>query len=307
MVTPSNIIGLVCFMTLLPAYTMETKRINIDGKEQIIRIVRDTGYLKAILNATNQRSLVVFDVDGTLIVDKDPYDRGHTQARLQARTVEALAHGPVKWYTNHYGRVILASRARELKESRLVHEDLPTIIQDLNKRGVPTIALTHCNTGQCGCIPSVEDWRLGVLKDLGIEFNGAFAKQPEKMFATLCQRGKAPVFKQGVLFTGHVCDKGALLAAFLKEPFEKVICIDDDPANLVAEYKALAWMNIPNIVLVCYKAACSLPSVFDKRVAEFQLQYLREHDKWLTGEQASAKLKEECLSDFCRLLMDICS
>jgi hypothetical protein len=276
---------------------MKCEELIIGDCQQPLRIIQDIEYLRSILNATNNRSLVVFDIDNTLIVSEDPYDRGYLKDRIQAHTIEALtlSQRSSGWFKDSAKRIVLASRARLLKKSILVHDALPGIIQDLHDRHVTTIGLTNCYTGRYGCISSVEDWRAQVLKDLGIEFDSSFPTCPQIIFEQLRKSNKVPTFKHGILFTGHICSKGQLLMNFLRHMgnvFDNAICIDDQEDMLASEFSALKAMSIP-CNLVRYIAAFSMPQKFDLRVAEYQLQYLIDRDTWLTGEQAQALL-EEC-------------
>jgi histidinol phosphatase-like enzyme len=285
---------------------MESDELIIGDYKHPVRTIWDIEYLQSMLNATNERSLVVFDIDGTLIVPKDPYDRGYLGERVKAHTIEALTftQKSLESCNDKAERIMLVSRARQLRKFMLVDDALPAMIQDLHKRNVPTIGLTNCLTGSYGCIKSVEDWRVQILKDLGIEFNSSFGSFPKIIFEQLRKLNKVPIFKQGILFTGHACSKGQLLMAFLYYmgiQFGNAICIDDQEDMLASECSALRTMNIP-CVLVRYMASYSMSHKFDRHIAEYQLQYLIDNDRWLTGAQVQTLFDEWQHTQCCCLM-----
>jgi hypothetical protein len=272
---------------------MEEEPFWFDMHEYPINVMRDIEVLQDILKHADADDLVVFDVDQTLITEQDLYDRLFLKDRIDAKTIEALSYRRVEGIPADIKPIDLASRASQLKKMMLVDDKLADIIMDLNNRNVPTIALTDCKTGPYGRIPSLEDWRIKMLQDLGIKFNGSFASSIDIIFKRSCERSRVPVYKRGVLFTGHACDKGTLLIAFMravKSSFKRVFCIDDDPEYLKSEYEALCMRMIP-ATLINFTAANYLPAKFDRQVAEFQLQYLITKDSWLTGEQTKDVLE----------------
>lgn len=239
----------LCFSaTVLSILSMEDEDTWFDCCEYPIRVTYNVSEIQETLKSADTRSLVVFDVDQTLITERDPYDRLFFGDRIKAKTLDALSYRQVDWFPDSIDFVSLASRVLQLKKMTLVDSKLADIITDLNKRNVPTIALTDCKTGQYGCISSMEDWRIKMLQNLGIEFNGSFANRPEMKFEGLCWQNKIPIYKQGILFTGHACDKGALLTAFMRAVgfvCERAFCFDDDLENLKLEYDALCLKMIP--------------------------------------------------------------
>lgn len=285
------------FFIVFPLLSMEDA--EIDEYTYSIQVARDALQLQDALKAADTRSLVVFDVDQTLITEEDPYDRLFVRDRKNAKTLEALLCGYVDWLPDGVNISAIASRVAQLKKMILVDDTLAYIIKDLNARNIPTIALTDCKTGQYGLIPSLEDWRIKMLQDLGIEFNGSFASRPEMKFEGLGLHNKVPTYKKGILFTGHACDKGTLLITFLQAVgtlFEKVFCIDDSKTYLKIECEALWLMLIPSIIGIHYTAAEKLPAKFKPAVAELQLQQLLKcGDSWLTGKKAKELLKKQGL------------
>ena len=248
------------------------------------------------LRDVDSQSLVLWDIDDILLVNKDPYDRGFLTERIQADTIEALrlTKREIQGIKDLKERLSIVSRARMLKKSMLVHEKLPQIINELKKKQVPTIAVTNCRTGPFGCIRLMEDWRAQVLNELGINFSSTFAHLSGIAFEELCKGSRIPTFKNGIAFTGHACTKGELVSALLctaRVIPNIVVSIDDLEENLISEYVALRSMAVP-CRLVRYVAGFKYPAYFNKKVAEFQLRYFAEHGIWLTGTQALACLEK---------------
>lgn len=256
-----------------------------------IDVTGGLAYICKILNTAHERTWVLFDIDDTLTVYDDPYDRNFQRERRSLNMADALcAPGCQDKDLCAY----LVARAWFCKKRRLLNAEMPGIIQELQKRKVVTLAITDSTTGKYGEMETFEDYRIKELAKLGIDFRAAFPLLHEIVFEQLQRGGNVPLFKGGILFTGHACNKGDLLLAFIEALGTKphsIISIDDQEQNLISEYLAANSLGI-FCTLIRYVAAGTLPGLYRKDIAEFQLKHLCEHNEWLTGARALECMQE---------------
>lgn len=183
---------------------------------------------QASLKSADVDTLVLFDIDRTLIIMSDQALRSGKSGFLKR----------IKTYPSY------ASLSQEeqdrllsivlLKTSHQIFEkDVVEIIQHLQKNHIKTIAFSTMLTGRLGDIPSMEQWRLNVLHALGLFFQNAFPETKEIIFCPN-QLNRSPTFKDGLLSTSKQT-KGEVLRLFLDKinwhP-KKIIMIDDQISSL---------------------------------------------------------------------------
>ncbi len=221
--------------------------------------------------------LVLFDVDCTLIVPKDAILRPAADDFLE----ELLGGGKVLDLPT--GRRYVFREILMKAPQALVDERSLGLIQRLQERGVPVIALTVTPRGKVGDVESVADWRIAELKRFGYDFSPSFAevgvlelpRDPDKDFS--------PLFKSGILFTS-LHSKGATLKNFLRTTGYKpkrVIFIDDQMDYIESVARAAEDLGI-DYTGVHYTAAAELPCVVDRELGAFQVRYFLEHGEWKT-------------------------
>ena len=223
------------------------------------------------------KSLVVFDVDETLITPADillkPAGRGF-KGWEKINPEQIL----------HYLTIMLASETYIL-----VDDNIPGIIQNLFPKGISAIGLTACSTGAVGVIQSMEKWRFDQLKAVGIDFSPFFPE--EYVFSELVvETSRPPIFKKGILFTGdfqaaHKSTKGELLGVLFDRMNwrpEQVVFIDDDRKHVEAVRDMLGQRKIPFRGYLMERPLLEL----NEKVAEFQIQTLLDSNKWISDKQA---------------------
>lgn len=234
------------------------------------------------LEKTDSQTLVLFDVDGTLIFPKDRILQPHNQA-LVGKFLHAIFSDPSSMPSGGYPEDYLLSRMLAQIKFELVDLRFPAIIHQLQQRRVKAIALTALQTGTFGVIPNMEDWRVAQLKGFGIDFSQAFPKYPEIIFS----KKSGPVFKKGVLCSDK-SSKGEVLVAFLKKirwfP-KKVIFIDDRRDYLQSVEAALKKHSIKFKGFLYTGASVSALQV-DAELGEFQFRHLAKYGEWLSEEEA---------------------
>ncbi len=247
--------------------------------------------------AVDKDTLVIFDIDNVLLVHADPWERGYKKERSEANTVATLYKpgSPLERTLDRQTRDHLWSLYALARKEMPVDTNILALVKKLQKESVKVIALTRFLVGRLGTIPAGENLRIDALKEYGIDFSPAFSAYPLIVFDHCNYEGKFPLFKNGILFTTLACSKGELLKAFFEKVGWKprfVIMVDDKRDNMESVHKVLKEMGIAFKGFE-YTGAEKLPSLFDKEIAEFQMQHLIDHKEWLTGDQAQQRLKEQ--------------
>jgi hypothetical protein len=237
------------------------------------------------LNNADTSTLVIFDVDDVLITSDDhifrPSASGFRPSCWKGKNAQELDH--------------LVSIIQSEIDFILIEQDLPSLIDSLQKREVKTIALTACRTGKFGVIESVEDWRINQLLDHSIDFSVSWKDILDTRFPHLVALNQnPPIFKKGILLIGDfyfengTSTKGQLLGAFfdkIKWHPKKVLFFDDKMKNLTSVQDELAKRGIEYQGFF-YRGAESVPGDFDKELAEFQVEYLTKNKTWLKDKEA---------------------
>lgn len=239
---------------------------------------------KALLSA-DRETLVIFDVDETLIIPQDMILRPCNQDFLQ-HCFNTLIYNPA--ISEKYSGDYLISKTLSKIKYVLVDAKMPALIRGLQQKGIKVIALTAMQTGPFGVIPCMEDWRIQQLKELMIDFQFAFPSHFYLKFPTL--RG-APVFKQGILCSSQT-SKGEALLAFLDaiKWLPKKILFIDDKLNFLLSVESAAEKRQIDFQGFHYLAAKSYPGKLNEELAKFQFRYLAEQGEWLSDEEAQKAL-----------------
>jgi hypothetical protein len=267
-------------------------------------IVRIDSFLEAqkVLNAADQDTLVLFDVDETLITTPT---KSYWQKNREAhqKEIQELENDAQK-------RAVAEGREKYIFSKRLATEipvvieaSAPAIIASLQERGVKVLALSRCSTGTYGFIRNLPQWRSDKLKKIGIDFGKTIF--PDTIFDELPHdtKGFYPVLYQGILLTNRV-PKGEVLGAFLDRMQYKpsrVLFFDDQKDQVALVATEMCKRGIPFEGYV-YNGALQLAAPFDKRILELQFNYLLDHEEWLSDEEAQELLESKNETEPSRLL-----
>lgn len=248
----------------------------------IVEVPNLDKFEKAVENI-DQQTLVMFDVDDTLIIPKDLILQYSARYKMSEYAKEALEKAKVD-SCKMYGNEDLHSEIFAKTEFEIVNPKVIGIINSLKKRNIKTIAFTKMHTGRYGVIPSLEDWRIEQLKKLKLDFSGSFSQFKElKLLENIAAK---PLFKQGVLCADNL-DKGPALSLFLKrvglKP-SKVIFIDDNLKFLQSVEEALKSLRI-EFIGFHYTEVANRAVVINEDVAKFQLTHLFKTGEWLRDSE----------------------
>lgn len=172
------------------------------------------------LHYLNNKSLVLFDIDKTLVTKNRGYD-------LDSPLVKAVE--PIT------AQVIKEMQERGIKVMALT-------------RGTNPIIPIQYKTGKHGIIESAQDWRYAKLLLIGIDFSTSFPVGKIVFQQLPILRGKThPMFYKGILFSAGN-DKGVVLGTFLDyiqwKP-SKIVFFDDKKEHLDTVGTEMKKRNIP--------------------------------------------------------------
>lgn len=237
------------------------------------------------LRNLDENALVVLDVDYTLIIPNDLILAPCGEERFQKFMKNLRALG-------EKGE-ILGSKISLHSKVSIIDERIFNIIEFLKRKHIKVIALTAMPTGGFGLIPNAEEWRVNQLRLLGINLDWAFPKIDSITLEGFEGKKTLPVFKKGVLASAKY-PKGRVLSAFLKHIQWKpsqIVFVDDRMEYINSVEAELEKENIPHVSFH-YTAATNKVCQLDEEIADFQLNYLLEKEKWLSDEEASKIIKE---------------
>lgn len=248
------------------------------GYTSYIHSIRSYNEVAHIVAAADTHTLVIFDVDNTLIVPANKLFWSTIEKEHAAwiRQMYAAVFKRAKKSFDFY-----SDKLREKEKYMLIEPFIADSIKELQQRGVKVIALTALNTGSDGPIESLPVWRFKQLQELGIDFEKA--NIPDMHFPELPHQ---PVFYKGILCSTDL-PKGVVLAAFLDrirwKP-SRVIFFDDRMTSLLSVKQALKQRNI-SFLGYEYKGEQFLVGELDKDIATLQLNHLVDHEEWLNEDE----------------------
>lgn len=254
--------------------------------------------IQAAIEAADENTLVVFDIDDVFIRPQDQIlHLAHTS--LRDKLIEQI-----KNKVSFEDFMMLSSIVYLAYKTVLVDPKILDTLALLKERNIKHIALTAAWTGKMGRISSIEQWRVETLKNLGIDFSGSFPDFKEIIFTDLnsLDPGRFPMFKDGILLTCKV-KKGKVLARFLQEyysrallrtgpapQFTRIIFIDDLRKNLesVAHYCQDANIEFQGFEYTASKKQAEFP--LNEKRAKMQFDILQQEQRWASDSEVDSLL-----------------
>jgi hypothetical protein len=244
----------------------------------------DLDVIERQIDSLDENALVIFDVDCTLIAPKDrilgPCGEQHLFEILKKINLS-------KEEAERLKSIVLLQGQSELLDARILN-----LLDLLKQKNIKVIALTALTPGKVGTIPDMEAWRIQQLASLGIYLEYSF---PELSPMIIEGFGKplsvAPAYRQGVISSADY-PKGQVLSAFLRKincrP-SKILFVDDTLKQVESVENELNQENIEHVSFH-YTAAKDRPCQLDELLADFQVEYLSQHDEWLGEDEARDKM-----------------
>jgi hypothetical protein len=230
------------------------------------------------LNQADKNSLVIFDIDNTLIM---PEDCAFHDPSPIFDTINK--HFPDQNDEEHIKRCKPVIECKQI----LIQDIIVQIIKDLQNRAVRTMALTNLSSLDS----DIWDWkrlRYSQLNKLNINFNNSFEKKYIILENLVGDDDGHPIFYEGILATNRV-NKGIVLVEFLKKigwiP-KRIIFFDDSLANILSVEEELRKLN-PEIEFHGYHyiKADLIDFSIDKDIFNSQVNYLIKYSCWVSPLQ----------------------
>jgi hypothetical protein len=238
------------------------------------------------LLALDEASLVVFDVDETLICPEDSLLHFTNRPYLEAVLSRLTQHEMYARYPKGY----LESKVMQEMAFKIIDTKSLEILETLKSKKVPTIACTAADAGPRGVIESVADWRIAHLKELGFDFSHFHTLFQDISNFTLPARSGV-AFKSGVLFSS-TCPKGIVLSEFFAHTKflpKKVVVFDDRYDFIHSIHTALTLLNIESVCYLYHGAKRVPPPAIDEDIVQKQMEHLLQTGKWLSDQKARSE------------------
>ena len=251
---------------------------------EYIKHITSFSEAKDILDTANADTLVVFDVDATLIIPCDMifqprHYRAYSYLLIDAFKARAGERFDYLWSKTY------------VHVKRVLNEPMISqIIASLQARNVKVLACTLLCVGPYGIVPLLEELRFKQLEALGIDFRCSFNQ--DIVFKTCPPyNNRYPMCYKGIVLTNN-CTKSQVLGAlldYIQYIPKQVIFFDDVLDNVESVGQEMARRGII-FYGYHYTGAENIQGEFNPAIAQFQLNYLYEHEQWLSDAEAADKL-----------------
>lgn len=235
--------------------------------------------MNATFAALNAGDMLVLDLDNTVFREAQMLgtDEWYSHAVAQL-TADGITSRQASEILEPVNRAI-----KEKSEMRLMEDEMPGLIAELQARGVAVVAVTARH-------PDLSEITLRQLADLGIDLRQSqFPAQNLKGFR-LPELSNAFLFSGGVAFTDG-SPKGMVLSALLEKTGfapQHVIAIDDRIHHVHTFTEALLTLQIPGRVIHYLRA---LEEPFEPELADLQFAHFKATGVILSNAQAKKNLK----------------
>ncbi|PKN03250.1 hypothetical protein CVU75_03165 [Candidatus Dependentiae bacterium HGW-Dependentiae-1] len=175
-----------------------------------------------------------------------------------------------------------------------VEQKTITLAKDAQARGAKVIALSSVNTGELGSIPSMQQWRVKNLHQIGLDFSASFPQQELTFTQLPPEYGTPPAFYQGVLCASRN-PKGKVLVAFLEKINWKpanILFFDDSKEQCESVIHEMKKLGIPTISY-WYRAAYLAKIKLDQKLIQQQMDHWATHKEFLSTQEFSEKTKTD--------------
>ena len=275
-----------CLFTLTSCNRQSCSRIeSIDSLSQA----------EQAFNDADNKTLIVFDVDETLVM---PADAIWQEGRIWE--VDAVKHFALPQNVKNVFNGIdphdlnIVSDRMLNTEFKTVEPTTGSIVKSLQDRHLKVIALTNFGPGPFGHIPSLKEWRRSQLSANGIDFETSFPGLALTFSCLPATQSGYPEFYKGILF-GANNPKGTVLGAFLDQldyKPTKIIVIDDKEKYLTSIQQELAKRHI-SFQGFLYKGAEKNAAALDLGIVQYQLKRWKSCLEYVSDRQAHEYLNNQ--------------
>lgn len=236
--------------------------------------------IEVALKNSDKETLFIFDVDDVLVTQTDQIFRAERREYFK-KIMKEFQQRYTKEQIDKLISIIMLESPVEIVDPKIIR-----IIQTLQIKNVPVMALTALSTRTFKNKYSFIDWRIDELKKIGISFKDSWKNFKPKHFFNF-KTQNVPAFKDGILFSSGN-PKGEVLEVFLNHinfrP-KKIIFVDDHYENLKNVEYFCSKNNIDYLGFE-YTAAKELShDPIDKERAQRQIYHLENEQRWLSDAQ----------------------
>lgn len=251
------------------------------------------------LNKSDEKILVVFDMDSTLIAateslfhfhDIEYFDKSnqdfikqlHNNFKELAKTKKDPAFS-----------IKIISEIFSKTDFIPVENEIINVIKNLQNKNVKFITLTASNTGQFYKIENMQKWRFDNLNQINLDFSKSFDLQEAEFdnFPNLFGFFP-PAFYKGILCSAGN-PKGKILKAFLDkvnwQP-NKVIFFDDTYKECKSVADEMHKLGIP-VQCYWYRFVFKNKIKLNQEIMKYQIDHIAKHGEFLTEKEVLEKMK----------------
>jgi hypothetical protein len=188
--------------------------------------------IKQIKNWENNNTLVLFDIDHTLL--QSIFSSKPRKMQYFSNLIDFCFNNKFTQFIIQKTIIPLLNKVYKLIPQKGVEEEMAKLIHRLQKENIPILALTKRKTSNNADVTARQ------LKKIGVDFSKS------KLALKKVVLTPPASFAQGIIATAGT-NKGTILDEFLKKTdssFSKIILIDDKLKNLYDVDEALKKMNI---------------------------------------------------------------
>jgi len=227
-------------------------------------------------------SLFIFDIDETLFALNPAIDGEESPLN---QIFQKVFHGAELDKTDEMLHKIIPL----VIEPRVVN-----IIKRLQRRGIPVIALTACGHGPSGQVKDATEYRIHLLKSIGIHLENSFPDLSTFEFARLAKNNYIPLFYHGVLFS-QPSRKKIVLASFLKVMnLHPTLYYFDNSRGYVEEIQEVADQEgIPGAGFIYTGLAQVHP--WKIQAYNYKLKHLISRNEWLPDADSQSQPQDTYL------------
>lgn len=245
-----------------------------------IRTISSYAEVEHELTSLDSSSLVLWDIDGSLIAGPDMLTRGmNVPQDFKTQLEEQFpACRDFEYWLRVYSKLWVKA------ERMLIEPTVVTTIKQLQANGCTVLGFTAMFTSNNEVVGSLPAWRYSMLKNLGIEFSANHANHVFDQLAE--QRGTYPVLHNGLIVT-NMQPKGQALGAFLDKygaGYNEVVFFDDELRYLLQVQEECARRKLP-CRLFHYKGMENFPGVWNTERALKQIAILINEDCWISDQE----------------------
>lgn len=232
----------------------------------------------------DERSLLVLDIDYTILIPKDVIMRPVAR-KLRSKI---LRDENVDLFNLTEKEKIAFSIIYNEYEYKITDPKILSIIDRARENQVSLMAMTASITGNFGLLPKTEEYRFNQLVNLGIDFRDRAPYSDPITFHEYQIYYRSPRYEYGILFSDLV-PKSHVFASFLKKigiySFKKIVFVDDRKDYLHAIEKILEQEGVEFLGLH-YIGASLLPDELNEEVGRLQFHSLFKEERWIDDEEA---------------------